>query len=66
MKTWQTGVPSEPGDYVVELPKGQRDIVVHWAEGQRDWRHGAVRIAVVQFFGPLPARPRIARPELRR
>ena len=61
---WRTeGVPTEPGLYAVYLGPGQRGILVHWAEGQRDWRDGAVAIRVRRWCGPLPPIQRPARPE---
>ncbi|MFC0677505.1 hypothetical protein ACFFGH_06530 [Lysobacter korlensis] len=62
---WHAGVPTEPGLYAVDLGGGQRPILVHWAEGQRDWRDGAVRVPVRRWHGPLPPIPRTVRPEAR-
>lgn len=56
-------LPTVPGLYAVELGAGQRAILVHWAEGQTDWRDGAVRIRTRRWCGPLPPIPRPAMPE---
>jgi hypothetical protein len=64
MKEWQTGLPTEPGLYLVDAGRW-RPLLLNWSDESGDWREGAVRVnGVRRWYGPIPPPPRPARPEL--
>lgn len=61
---WQdTGMPTEPGRYLVDVG-GWSPVWVQWSGQGRDFRNGPVRLNNVRgWLGPLPERPKPLYPE---